>query len=148
MAAKWTKAQSDAINVRDKKVLVAAGAGSGKTAVLVERVISRIIDEKEPVDVDELLIMTFTRAAASEMRERIFKRIEEAMAACPYGSKLYERLKRQSALVEHARIVTIDSFCLSIIREHIDRVPLDPAFRIADQGELSLIKDERSEERR
>lgn len=142
MAAKWTKAQSDAINVRDKKVLVAAGAGSGKTAVLVERVISRIIDEKEPVDVDELLIMTFTRAAASEMRERIFKRIEEAMAACPYGSKLYERLKRQSALVEHARIVTIDSFCLSIIREHIDRVPLDSAFRIADQGELSLIKDE------
>ena len=71
MAAKWTKAQSDAINVRDKKVLVAAGAGSGKTAVLVERVISRIIDEKEPVDVDELLIMTFTRAAASEMRENI-----------------------------------------------------------------------------
>ena len=142
MAANWTDEQRAAISVRDKKVLVAAGAGSGKTAVLTERVISRITDEKDPVDIDELLIMTFTRAAASEMRDRIFKRIEETISDYPYGSKMYERLRRQAVLVEYAKITTIDSFCLSVIREHIDMTPLDPSFRIADQGEINIIKDE------
>lgn len=146
MARNWTKDQKNAIRVRNKRVLVSAAAGSGKTAVLVERIIERILDREDPVEVDELLVMTFTKAAAAQMKERIYQRVEEAIFQYPRGSEPYERLKRQAALIEHARIMTIDSFCLSLIREHIDKLNIDPAFRIASEGEIRMLRAETAKE--
>ncbi|MDO4789311.1 MAG: UvrD-helicase domain-containing protein, partial [Johnsonella sp.] len=146
MARNWTKDQKNAIRVRNKRVLVSAAAGSGKTAVLVERIIERILDGEDPADVDELLVMTFTKAAAAQMKERIYRRVEEAIFQYPAASPEYERLKRQAALIEHARIMTIDSFCFSLIREHIDKLSIDPAFRIASEGEIRMLRDEVAKE--
>ena len=103
---------------RNSRLLVSAAAGSGKTAVLVERIIRRITDPDSPVDVDHLLVMTFTKAAAAEMRSRILKGIEKRLDENQDGKgRDYERLKKQAALVDGARITTIDSFCLSVIRD-------------------------------
>ncbi len=142
MANRWTEAQLNAIELRDKTILVSAAAGSGKTAVLVERIIRRILDEDAAYNVDELLVMTFTRAAAAEMKERIANRIRIEMENAGSNSHTYRRLRYQLALIDSARIMTIDSFCLSIIREHIDKTELDPSFRVADSSELMLIKED------
>ena len=142
MTRKWTSEQQAAIDTRNKHILVSAAAGSGKTAILVERIIRQITDDKNPIDIDELLVMTFTKAAALEMKERIAKSLEEELLKQSHESDKYKRLKRQLTLIDSANISTIDSFCLSVIREHIDKIELDPSFRIADESELELLKPE------
>lgn len=133
---KWTKEQEQVIVLRDRNLLVSAAAGSGKTAVLVERIIQMITDKTHPIDIDQLLVMTFTNAAAAEMRERISIAIEKQLEQHPED----EHLQVQSSLVHHAKITTIDSFCLSLIRDHFNLLEIDPDFRIGDEGELILIR--------
>lgn len=132
----YTKDQQRVIDARDKNILVSAAAGSGKTAVLVERIIQMVVDETKPVDIDRLLIVTFTNAAAAEMRERIFAAIDNELAKKPES----EHLQRQAALIHNAKITTIHSFCLEVIRNYFGQIGLDPGFRIADEGELKLLK--------
>lgn len=134
----WTKEQRAAIDLRGS-LLVAAAAGSGKTAVLVERVISRITDPWEPVDVDRLLVVTFTKAAANEMRERIAKALDEAVFREQQPGDV-ARLLRQIALLPKANIMTLHSFCLEIIRQYFFRLELDPSFRVADEAESELLR--------
>ena len=110
----WTPGQSNAINARNKNILVSAAAGSGKTAVLVERVIKLITDKTNPVDIDRLLIVTFTNAAAAEMRYRISKSLNGLIKSNPNDS-FY---KRQLSLLPNAKISTIDAFCASLVKEH------------------------------
>lgn len=136
MNKKWTKDQLDAIKGRDSQMLVAAAAGAGKTAVLVERIIRRITDPNDPVDVDRLLVVTFTAAAAAEMRERIGLAITKLLETNPDSSIL----QRQLALLQSANISTIHSFCLEIIRQHFYRLDLDPVFRVADEAEATLLQ--------
>lgn len=138
----WTPEQEQVIWARDRNLLVSAAAGSGKTAVLVERIIQMITDEAYPVDIDELLVMTFTKAAAAEMRERIGQAVERRLAQQPDN----EHLQLQSALVHHAQITTIDSFCLNLIRNHFNMLEIDPAFRIGDEGELMLLRKDTMEQ--
>ena len=136
--ANWTDRQMDVIRARNCDLLVSAAAGAGKTAVLVERILRRILDPEDPVDIDRLLVVTFTRAAAGEMKERIRGALEKALRADPHNS----RLQRQAALVSHARITTIDSFCMDVVRSHFHEIDLDPGFRVADEGELKLIRQD------
>src|SRR5574344_1589779 len=124
--AQWTQAQKNVIEARDHNILVSAAAGSGKTAVLVERIIQRILDPVNPVDVDKLLVVTFTNAAASEMRERILKAIEKELEKDPEN----EHLQKQQAFVHNAKITTIHSFCLDVVREHFADVDLDPSVKV------------------
>ena len=134
---KWTTEQEQAIYTKDCNLLVAAGAGSGKTAVLVERIINKIINDD--VDIDRLLVVTFTNAAASEMRERIADRIYKEIENKP-------ELQKQIALLGKASITTMHSFCLRVIRDNFFKVGLDPNFRIGDSTECELIKLESLEE--
>lgn len=134
--ANWTQEQKQAIEARGGNLLVAAAAGSGKTAVLVERIIQRICDEKNPVDVDRLLVVTFTNLAAAEMKERIGLAINEALKKNPLSKNLY----RQSTLLNKASIITLHSFCLEIVRENFYSLGIDPNFRIADDTEAQLLK--------
>lgn len=134
----WTKEQKQVIELRNRDILVSAAAGSGKTAVLVERIIQRITDEEQPIDVDRLLVVTFTNAAASEMRERIGDAIERALEEQP--SNLH--LQRQQSLIHNAQITTIDSFCLYVVRNYFHTIDLEPGFRIADEGELELLQED------
>lgn len=136
MGVKWTKQQQQVIDLRDRNILVSAAAGSGKTAVLVERIITMLTDEEHPVNVDELLIVTFTEAAAGEMKERIRGAIEKALEENPEN----EHLKRQATLIHNAQITTIHSFCLSVIRDHFHVIDIDPGFRTAEEGELKLLR--------
>ena len=130
MAINYTPDQLKVIELHGCNVLVSAAAGSGKTAVLVERIIRMICDENHPVDIDRLLIVTFTNAAAAEMRERIAAGIARRLEEEPSS----EHLQRQSALLHNAQITTIDSFCLFLIRNHFNEIGLDPGFRVADEG--------------
>ena len=134
----FTREQQKVIDLRNKNILVSAAAGSGKTAVLVERILGLIMDEENPVDIDRLLIVTFTNAAASEMRERIGTAIEKRLLLQPDN----QHLQRQSTLLHHAQITTIDSFCLFIIRNNFNEIGLDPGFRVADSGEIELLKQD------
>ncbi|MDF9409568.1 helicase-exonuclease AddAB subunit AddA [Pelotomaculum isophthalicicum JI] len=138
----WTAEQLEAVNSRTGNLLVAAAAGAGKTAVLVERIIRRITDLTAQADVDRLLVLTFTNAAAAEMRERIGRALAAKIDEYP-GSK---HLSRQMSLINHACIGTIHSFCLDVIRQHFYRIDLDPAFRVADETEAALIQVEVLEE--
>jgi len=135
---KWTNEQIEAITDKDRNLLVAAAAGAGKTAVLVERIIRRITCEENPVDIDKLLVVTFTNAAATEMRERIADAISDILDENP-DSKL---LQRQLALLNKAHISTIHSFCLDVIKNNFHCIGLNPNFRIADEIEALLIKTE------
>ena len=132
----WTTEQQQVIDLRNRNILVSAAAGSGKTAVLVERIIARLTKDVDPIDVDELLIVTFTEAAASEMKERVLLAIEKKLSEEPDNV----HLQRQEALIHNALITTIHSFCLSVIREHFHVIDLDPVFRIGEEGELKLLK--------
>ena len=134
----WTDEQWEAIRLRGSDILVSAAAGSGKTAVLVERIIRRITDERDPVDVDRLLVATFTNAAAGEMRQRIREAIEKKLETEP-GSA---HLRRQMALIHRAPITTLHSFCLEVIRRHCQRIQLDPSFRIANETEAELMRQD------
>ena len=134
----WTDEQLSAIHEKNGNILVSAAAGSGKTAVLVERIIKLITDETNPVDIDRLLVVTFTKAAASEMKERIGAAVTEELKKNPDSVNL----KRQAVLLNHADIMTIHSFCLSVARENYNRLGIDPAFRVADETETLLIKAE------
>lgn len=133
----WTPEQQDAIYEKNSNILVAAAAGSGKTAVLVERIIHKIIEDK--VDIDKLLVVTFTNSAASEMRERVLKAIDKKLEENPED----ENLQRQITLLNKASICTIDSFCLEIVRNHFYELEnVSPNFRIADTTEMELLKQE------
>lgn len=134
MGVQWTREQQKVIELRNRNILVSAAAGSGKTAVLVERIIRILTDRDNPVDVDRLLIVTFTEAAAAEMKERIRGAIEKELENRPEDV----HLQRQATLIHSARITTIHSFCLSVIREHFHVIDIDPGFRIAEEGELKL----------
>ena len=138
MSMEWTTEQQQVITLRGKNLLVSAAAGSGKTAVLVERIIGRILDGAHPVDIDRMLIVTFTSAAAAEMRERIGNAIEAALEKDPANA----HLMKQASLVHHAQITTIHSFCLYLIRNYFHRVDLEPNFRIAEEGELNLLRED------
>ena len=139
---KWTNEQRKAIITKDCNLLVAAAAGSGKTAVLVQRIIEKIMDEENPVDIDRLLIVTFTKAAASEMKERIGDAISEELDKNP-DSKI---LQRQLTLLNRANITTIHSFCLKVIKSNFHLIDIDPTFRVADETETILLKQEALEE--
>ncbi|MBP3595533.1 MAG: helicase-exonuclease AddAB subunit AddA [Lachnospiraceae bacterium] len=135
-----TPEQQKVVDTRNCNLLVAAAAGSGKTAVLVKRIIKKVTEEGQ--DIDRLLIVTFTNAAAAEMRERIGAAIEDALAANPESA----HLQRQMMLLHNAQITTIHSFCLSVIREFFHLLSLDPGFRIGDEAELSLLRSDVLEE--
>ena len=142
MSVKWTSEQQKVIDLRNRNILVSAAAGSGKTAVLVERIIRRLTEDDPPTDVDRLLIVTFTEAAAAEMKERIGAAIEKKLTERPGDT----RLERQATLIHSAQITTIHSFCLSVIRDHFHVIGIDPGFRIAEEGELKLLKQDVLEE--
>ncbi len=142
MGISWTDEQQQVIDLRDRNILVAAAAGSGKTAVLVERILARLLDEEHPVDIDRLLITTFTNAAAAEMKERIGNMLEERLKDYP-GSA---HLQRQLTLLHNAQITTIHGFCLNLIRNHFNSIDLDPGFRIGDEGELKLLRHDTLEQ--
>lgn len=138
MERKWTPAQKNAIDTRDCNVLVSAAAGSGKTAVLVERIISMITDPDNNIDIDRLVVVTFTKAAAAQMKDKIRKALDSMLDE----NQGDVNLLRQITLLNNAQITTIDSFCLWIIRNHFPEVNLDPGFRIMDEGEKKLIEND------
>ena len=138
MERKWTPAQKSAIDTRDCNVLVSAAAGSGKTAVLVERIISMITDPDKNIDIDRLVVVTFTKAAAAQMKDKIRKALDSMLDENPGDVNLL----RQITLLNNAQITTIDSFCLWIIRSYFPEVNLDPGFRIMDEGEKKLIEND------
>lgn len=138
----WTQDQQKVIDRRDDNILVSASAGSGKTAVLVARILAYITDPSEPVDIDRLLIVTFTKAAAGEMKERIGKAIADALVKDPDN----EHLHRQSSLIHNAQITTIDGFCSYVVRAFCHTTDLEPGFRVADEGEVKLLRADVMEE--
>lgn len=137
-STKWTDDQLKAITTRGCNLLVAAAAGSGKTAVLVERIIRIITNEENPIDIDKLLVVTFTSAAASEMRERVANAISKALEVNP-NSKV---LQKQLTLLNRSNITTMHSFCLDVIKNNYHVIDLDPTFRISDSTENELLKME------
>ena len=140
---KWTREQQNAIYLKDKNILVAAAAGSGKTAVLVERIINKIVNEN--IDIDRLLVVTFTNAAAAEMRERILKAIYEQQDKT-ISQEEQDKLQKQIMLLNRASICTIDSFCLDVIRNNFYELDISPNFKIVDTSEIELLKQEVIEE--
>ena len=139
---KWTQEQQNVIDSRGGNLLVAAAAGSGKTAVLVERIIQMILNSDLKIDIDKLLVVTFTNAAASEMRERIGDAISKKLDENPED----EHLQDQLVLLNKASITTIHSFCLEVIKSNFHKINLDPNFRIGDETECSLMKLEAIDE--
>lgn len=139
---KWTDEQQSAIETRNCNLLVAAAAGSGKTAVLVERIIRMITDKEKPVDIDKLLVVTFTNAAASEMRGKIAAAITKELEKNPTS----KNLQKQLSLLNKANITTMHSFCLNVIKSNFHIIDLDPMFRILDDTEGILLQSEVLEE--
>ncbi|MCQ4086155.1 helicase-exonuclease AddAB subunit AddA [Saccharibacillus sp. JS10] len=140
--SQWSDDQWKAIAVSGGDMLVAAAAGSGKTAVLVERIIRKITDSDQGTSIDRMLIATFTKAAASEMRQRIRDALNKQLSADPQN----ESIRRQLSLLGQASITTLHSFCLEVIRRHYTLIPLDPAFRIANEHESEIMRQEILEE--
>ena len=138
MGMNWTREQEQVIRLQNRNILVSAAAGSGKTAVLVERILNKMTREENPVDIDRLLIVTFTRAAAGEMRERLTDAIEKRLEDDPEN----EHLQRQQTLIHNAQINTIDGFCSYVIRNYFHTIDLDPGYRTANEGELKLLKND------
>lgn len=138
----FTREQEYAINLRDEDIMVSAGAGAGKTRVLVSRLIERMLDEKDPVEADRFLVMTFTKAAAAEMKERIVKELSSRLGQDP-GNRL---IRRQMLTARRADFCTIDSFCSRVVRMHYHSLDIDPSFRIGEKGELYLMGQEVLEE--
>ncbi len=138
----WTEDQWKAVSLRGDNLLVAAAAGSGKTAVLVERIIRQVTDPEHPLDVDRMLVATFTKAAATEMRQRIRAALDREVLNRPTD----ERLRRQLALLGQASITTLHSFCMEVIQRYYAMIPLDPGFRIASENECAMMREELLEE--
>ena len=140
----WTKEQMQCIEPKNgiHNILVSAGAGAGKTATLVEKIIRGITTDEHSMGINEILCVTFTREAAREMKERISLALEKMLREHPNNIWL----KRQMALTETAAIMTIDSFCLRLVKDHISDTDIDPAFRIADQAELSVLWEKAMDE--
>ncbi|MHA6251666.1 helicase-exonuclease AddAB subunit AddA [Oceanobacillus sp. CAU 1775] len=134
----WTAEQEQAIYTSGSNILVAAAAGSGKTAVLVERIIQKLLNKSDPVDIDSLLVVTFTNAAAQEMRNRVGIALEKALAADPKSN----HLKKQLSLLQKASISTLHSFCLEVVKEYAYLLDIDPSFRIANEMEVDLFKQD------
>jgi len=136
----WSKEQQEAIEVRNKDILVAAAAGSGKTAVLVERIIQLVL--KDNIDINKILVVTFTNAAATEMRQRIARQLEAqlTLAAEQNDIKKVKKLERQLILLNAAAISTMHSFCQGIVRQYFNEINVDPKFRLASQQEVDLLK--------
>lgn len=139
---KWTKEQYSAITAGTGNLLIAAAAGAGKTAVLVERITRKITDIENPMDIDKLLVVTFTKAAAAQMRERIGRAVNKLLEENPESKSL----QRQLTLLGKASITTIHSFCMEVIQSNFQRVELDPGFRVADETEALLLKLEALED--
>ena len=138
MAVKWTEEQLAAIEARGSNILVAAAAGSGKTAVLVERIIRRICDDKNPIPVDRLLVLTFTEAAAAEMKRKIAQAIYERLQKDPDN----QRLREQNLLVHSAHISTIHSFCKTMIQNHIHETQIPTDFTLIDPSENEMLRNQ------
>lgn len=134
----WTKQQQQVIDFRKGNLLVSAAAGSGKTAVLVERIIKMIFDSSSPIDIDELLVVTFTKAAAAQMKEKIAAAIEKKIQEEPNNKRYLEQLN----LVGDANILTIDSFCYKILKEYFHVISIDPKIQVAEETDLALIREE------
>jgi ATP-dependent helicase/nuclease subunit A len=132
---RWTPKQLEAIEARDRTLLVSAAAGSGKTATLTERIISSVLDENNPINIEDMLIVTYTRAAVGELRERIGKAVKQALKERPDD----ERLERQLHMLPSAKISTIDAFCADILRANAERVGINPSFRVPDSAEAQLL---------
>lgn len=126
----WTSKQQEVIDNRDSSVLVSAAAGSGKTAVLVERILAKVLDKENPKDIDQFLVVTFTKAAAAQMRDKIAGRLEKELLLQPEN----EHLAKQLVLVNRADITTIDSFCLKLVKEHFSLLNIDSTMNIGDNG--------------
>lgn len=135
---KFTDEQKEIINERGDNILVSAAAGSGKTAVLVERIFKRVMDENEPVDIDKFVVVTFTNAAAAQMKDKLTKRFEQELEKKPNDA----RLRRQVGLLSGAHISTVHSFCIYVIRNYFHRIGIDPGFRLTNQSEINLIREE------
>ena len=136
MKITWTTQQSKVIESRHSNLLVSAAAGSGKTAVLVERIIEEVLDKDNPIDIDSLLVVTFTNAAANQMKEKIRDALIKARANHPEDS----HLAKQIILLDRANIMTIDGFCLKVVRENFNKIGITPSMRVADIAEMKLIK--------
>ena len=137
-AREWTDKQRQSIDARGGTLLVAAAAGSGKTAVLVERVMRLITDEQNHVDIRRLLIVTFTRAAATEMRSRLRAALAEKAAQDPHN-RLYQE---QQMLLPQAHISTVHGFCADLLRQYAAKAGLPPRIRVAEPNETALLADE------
>ncbi|MGN0153875.1 MAG: helicase-exonuclease AddAB subunit AddA [Lachnospiraceae bacterium] len=135
---KWTSDQQKVIDSRYCNLLVSAAAGSGKTAVLVERIIQMICDKDDPMDIDELLVVTFTKAAAAQMRDKIAAAIEKMLEKEPAN----EHYIRQLNYISKANILTIDSFCYQVVKEHFHILGIDPGIRVGEAGELGLLRED------
>lgn len=138
MSVKWTEEQQKVIDTHGIDVLVSAAAGSGKTAVLVARILEMVTSPVHPVDIDRLLVVTFTNAAAAEMRQRI----RDALEVRAEQEADNEHLQRQLVLIHNAKITTIHSFCLQVLRSHFHLIGLDPGFRVADEAEMQLLRQD------
>ena len=136
MGVKWTDEQQQVISHRGGDLLVSAAAGSGKTAVLVAHIISRIMDDEKPLDISRLLLVTFTDAAAAEMRDRLLRALDQALDAEPDNARIADQISR----VPKAHIQTIDSFCMWLVRNNFHKLDIDPDFRIAEEGEGRLMR--------
>ncbi|MCR5702607.1 MAG: helicase-exonuclease AddAB subunit AddA [Lachnospiraceae bacterium] len=134
----WTDEQESVIKARDCNLLVSAAAGSGKTAVLVERIIQKVFDTSNPIDVDQLLVVTFTKAAASQMKDKITAAIEKKLSEQPDNDHYIKQL----SLVSQANILTIDSFCYKVVKEYFNAVGLDPKIKVAEETELVTIRQD------
>lgn len=135
---KWTEAQQAAIDYSDSSLLVSAAAGSGKTAVLVERIIKKVTAKSNPLEIDEILVSTFTNKAAEEMRNRIGLALKAAMNEAPDS----KHLRKQLSLLQKSHISTLHAFCMTIVRQYAYLIDVDPAFRIADEMEIELLRQE------
>ena len=134
MSKSWTKDQQNAIDVTDKNILVSAAAGSGKTAVLVARIVKSLLSRKRSID--RLVVVTFTKAAAAEMKDRIRRELEKELKKDPENLYLYNQL----SLLGDANISTIDSFCQRLLRTGFEEAGIEPDFRVADNGETALLE--------
>lgn len=138
MSTKWTNEQQAVIDNRNSNLLISAAAGSGKTAVLIERILKLILDEKKPIDINKLLVVTFTKAAATEMKERLRTSIERELANNPENT----HLQKQLLLLNRAEITTIDSFCGHILKNNFHLTDLSPSVKIGDPVEISILANE------